>query len=840
MALFPSFARGKFSSFFCVGLCFSISFLTTKVLLADTSPNLADNSSQISIQINGQPTTVDPPAKLEKGAVLVPLRGVLENLHAVVTYNTDKQQIVVQQGGRTFLLGINLPTATLNQIEIPLSAAPKSENGRAYVPLRSLAELFGYQVRWQGDSKTVVINSVAAIDHMAALNKLGHFGVTIDTTDLNGASDANLLLDAAQKSGASFIKIRFDWAMLEPTEGATFAWDIFDQLVRGATSRGMGVVGVLGDSTKWASIYPDTPDENQWRAAPPAEKYFPAWDNYVRRVVGRYHKDVHAWQIWEYPASYNFRSGAKDYRIIVRRGAVMANLVDSTAVIFAGDPGGVNLGFLHDLQDNGINSITAGVMLHPVSQWQPGVSAQASAFLLPYSTLRENKSEMYWMDALSFPVLSENAPGKKIFYSDDEKLLHRLKSTFTPLAQADYLVKTNALALAAGIGKTTWGTLRDDASYPKVDPVNPDVNSGLLNNSMKSRPAYEAFANLNKLLSAASYAGTLAKGPDAVVLLFSDGTQNTAVAWSLNQTKTTLSLQEVPPAMPTAAAATPVVNTPESATDAEGIILHTSDKSQVLDVTGKVLSSGNRIVLNDSPVWITHLDPAVVAQLQSLSQNPLDDLVYKAAVDFEDGVSADFTEGHETENGIYWKKYADFRGEAQPMKGNESSGLATTISRDIYNPAAGNPSIYLDIDDAYLYDAPGVPVKVTLKLNKPPVTGTDPFRAKGGFNIQYDSPEGFLFTPWKEVEQGTGTVTYTVEIPRAAFTNRDGYDMIINTWGSKQDLTFRSIKVQRIEEAAPVPVKMPPAPPAPSTTSAPSALPHTNPATKPTDVQPAP
>ena len=75
--------------------------------------------------------------------------------------------------------------------------------------------------------------------------------------------------------------------------------------------------------------------------------------------------------------------------------------------------------------------------------------------------------------------------------------------------------------------------------------------------------------------------------------------------------------------MPTAAAATPVVNTPENATDADGIILHTTDKSQVLDVTGKVLSNSNRIVLNDSPLWITHLDPAFVAQLQSLSQNPL-------------------------------------------------------------------------------------------------------------------------------------------------------------------------------------------------------------------------
>ncbi|MEO6907372.1 MAG: copper amine oxidase N-terminal domain-containing protein, partial [Abditibacteriaceae bacterium] len=574
MAPSHTFLRGKFRILSWLCLCLGIACSFSKVLLAQT-----DSPSEITIQINGQTTTVDPPAKLEKGAVLVPLRGVLEKLDAKVSYNAAKQQIIVNQGGRTFLLGINLPTATLNQIEIPLSAAPKVEKGSTFVPLRSLAELFGYQVKWQGTSKTVQINSVASINHLTELNRLGHFGVAIDVTNIVGATDANALLDAAKKSGASFIKIRFDWSMLEPTEKDTFAWDTFDQLVRGATDRGMGVVGVLGDSTQWASIYQETADINQWRAAPPAEKYFPAWDNYVRRVVGRYRKDVHAWQIWEYPASYNFRSGAVDYRNIVRRGAVMASLADPGAIVFAGEPGGINLGFLHDLKNNGITSATAGVMLHPVSQWQPGVIAQPSAFLLPFSTLRNNKSEMYWADALSFPVLSESSPLKTIFYTQDAKLLARLKSTFTPQAQADYLVKTDALALAAGISKTIWGALRDEFSYPKVDPVNPDTNSGLLASDLQPRPAYEAFVNINKLLGKSTYVGTLAKGPDAVVLLFSDGSQNTAVAWSLDQVKSTLFLQEIPPATP---AATPVAGSPISIpTSPNEMTLKTTGKSQV-------------------------------------------------------------------------------------------------------------------------------------------------------------------------------------------------------------------------------------------------------------------
>jgi len=819
MSLLRSHLRSKANYLLCTGLCFGAALMISpKVLLAQT----ADDS--ISIQINHAATSVDPPPQLKKGAVLVPLRGVLEKLGATVSYDAAKQQILVQQGGRTFFLKINIPTATLNQIEIPLTAAPAVEDGRTFVPLRSLAELFGYQVQWQGASKTVLINSISSINHLAALNKLGHFGVTIDTTSLTGEKDADLLLDAARAANAAFIKIRFDWSLLEPTEDAPFAWELFDYIVRGAKNRGMGVVGVLGNSAQWASIYQDTPDVNQWRNAPPQEKYFSNWDNYVRRVVGRYRNEVHAWQVWEYPASYNFRSGAKDYRTIVRRGAVMASLADPDAIVFAGEPGGVNLGFLHDLKDNGLTSAVKGIMLHPLSQWQPGVPASPAAFLLPHSTLRANKTQTYWTDALSWPVFSEDSPGKQIFYSDDQALLKRLKSTFTPQTQAEYLVKTMTLALASGMPKIVWGALRDEANYPKVDPVNSDTNSGLMTNSMQPRPAYEAFTNLNTLLRNAAYAGALAQGPDAVILLFSDGKQNSAVAWSLDQDKTTVTLQEVTPP-PTTAAPTPVADVKEPASANSKLVLKTTAQSEILDVTGKVLSKEKKLRLTSSPVWVTNLDPAFVAQIQAATPAPLDALTTAPKPDFTNGVSADFSGNKPAESGLNWKKYAYFRGEAQPVSYNDVSGLITTVSRDIYNPAAGNPSIYLDVDDSYFYDEPGKPVKMEITLYRPPSTGTAAFRARGGFNIQYDSPDGFLFTPWQEVEQGTGLITYTVDIPRAAFTNRDGYDLIINTWGSKQDLIFRSIKLQR-EVTAPVAPAAPAAEtetPAP-TTDTPSAV----------------
>jgi hypothetical protein len=123
--------------------------------------------------------------------------------------------------------------------------------------------------------------------------------------------------------------------------------------------------------------------------------------------------------------------------------------------------------------------------------------------------------------------------------------------------------------------------------------------------------------------------------------------------------------------------------------------------------------------------------------------------------------------------------------------------LLTEFSRDIYNPGAGRPSIFMDVDDDYMYFAPGVPVTVTVDVHRTPVNSAV-FAPAGGFNLQYDSPTGFRYTRWQTVESGDGWATYTFNIPDASFANRDGFDLMINTFGSKQDLIFSSVVVTRI------------------------------------------
>jgi GH35 family endo-1,4-beta-xylanase len=89
---------------------------------------------------------------------------------------------------------------------------------------------------------------------------------------------------------------------------------IFDRVVSEARKRGLVVTGVLGQSAKWASTFYKSNDPELWRNGAPRESQMQFWDNYVRRVVGRYKNDVHAWQVWEKTSADRFRSTQAAYR----------------------------------------------------------------------------------------------------------------------------------------------------------------------------------------------------------------------------------------------------------------------------------------------------------------------------------------------------------------------------------------------------------------------------------------------------------------------------------------------------------------------------------------------
>jgi hypothetical protein len=91
-----------------------------------------------------------------------------------------------------------------------------------------------------------------------------------------------------------------------------------------------------------------------------------------------------------------------------------------------------------------------------------------------------------------------------------------------------------------------------------------------------------------------------------------------------------------------------------------------------------------------------------------------------------------------------------------------------------------------------------VPVRVTVDVHRAGPSGDPLSPATAGFSLEYNSADGPKRTEWKNVEVGSGWTSYEFDLPDASFANRGGFDLLINTFGAKQDVVFGAVKVRRL------------------------------------------
>jgi hypothetical protein len=511
-----------------------------------------------------------------------------------------------------------------------------------------------------------------------------------------------------------------------------------------------------------------------------------SFQNYVQQTVGRFRSNVHAWQVWDNPASYKLRASApRDYRNLVRLAIQAARRSDPNAIVHAAEPGGVNLAFLNEMKRDGLDAVIDGLTLYPASQWQPGNPVRSEEFILPFEATNRtlNFTKNRWIGGLSWPSI-DTPVGARVFNTSNEQVRQRLTSTFTPQEQADFLLRTSAMSLALGADKVFWDRLRDDANYDVVEPFNPETGSGLLRRDLTPRPAMAAHQLVARRLSDKPFIGAFSLNRDLVALVFDNGREGDIVAWSPRGNGRLVLNTNADPQVPGA------------------LFIQTRADSQVVDSAGQLVNGpAGAVNVTYRPIWITRIAGAsaervkqsgiqfnaAVRRLLATSDTPQNRTVLRSTF----GENA-------VEDGLYWRKYVNFRSVAQKVvtvAGQQ--GLATEPSKDIFRPADAKCYIFFDVDDESLFFERGVPVTLKVRVARAKAVSGILSKATSGFNIEYDSATGSRTTRWQEVEEGEGWAEYTFDLPDASFGNVNGFDLKINTLGSKQEVVFGEVSLQR-------------------------------------------
>lgn len=164
-------------------------------------PGCTAVAKDVNIVIDGEELNLDVAPQIIDGRVMVPIRGVLENLGALVKWDDETQTVSARKNSKTVSLEIGSNDVTLDKSETNDDGSAKTEtiqtdvaaqlvSDRTLVPLRVISEAMGYSVDWNDETYTVSITTDNDEDESWKDNK-----VSVDMSTLSVSGDGASVSD---------------------------------------------------------------------------------------------------------------------------------------------------------------------------------------------------------------------------------------------------------------------------------------------------------------------------------------------------------------------------------------------------------------------------------------------------------------------------------------------------------------------------------------------------------------------------------------------------------------------------------------------------------------------
>lgn len=123
------------------------------------------DASTVKVKLDGRVLDFVKQPVNEHGTVLVPFRAITEALGAQVDWDAKTRTAIARKDGTELRLTIDDPVPVLNGKRLdPLQAPARNVDGHTMVPARAIAEAFGMKVGWDGQTRTVLIDSIEPAD----------------------------------------------------------------------------------------------------------------------------------------------------------------------------------------------------------------------------------------------------------------------------------------------------------------------------------------------------------------------------------------------------------------------------------------------------------------------------------------------------------------------------------------------------------------------------------------------------------------------------------------------------------------------------------------------------
>gem|GEM_PF-6412340 len=132
---------------------------TTKTTTSTKPPTSTSTpkADPIQIMIDGKRQSFAKEAIIKNGRVLVPMRGIFENLGLQVKWDSKNKSITAKSTDTTIFFNVGGVTATINGVSVKLDQRAEIIDGSTMVPIRFISESIGAHVSWESKKRIIYI-----------------------------------------------------------------------------------------------------------------------------------------------------------------------------------------------------------------------------------------------------------------------------------------------------------------------------------------------------------------------------------------------------------------------------------------------------------------------------------------------------------------------------------------------------------------------------------------------------------------------------------------------------------------------------------------------------------
>ena len=135
-----------------------------------------------SIKINNKVLESDTEPQIIDGRTMVPVRVIFEGVGATVGWNAETKTVTGKKGSDTVIMNVGEKAMTVNGKKVDMDGEAMIIDSRAFAPARYVAEAFGYDVSWNGDTKEVIIKDKIASPASVSTTQTTTKETTTETT----------------------------------------------------------------------------------------------------------------------------------------------------------------------------------------------------------------------------------------------------------------------------------------------------------------------------------------------------------------------------------------------------------------------------------------------------------------------------------------------------------------------------------------------------------------------------------------------------------------------------------------------------------------------------------